>query len=120
MYKITVDRSAHIIRADLSGFFSPAEVAAFGRDEQAAARSLGCGSGEFGLLICALEGTVQDQQVVAEFRRLLAGLPLQAGRIAFVTTSALLTLQLRRIIPADRGGLFDTVAEGLCWLKSIH
>ena len=116
MYSITVDHGRRIVCAKLSGFFSEEEVAAFARDEQAAAASLGCKSGEFGLLLQTPGGILQSQDVVTAFQRLLTDLPLKAGRVAIVSESALLKMQLRRIMATDRSGVFDTVVEALAWI----
>lgn len=118
MYRITVDAEARIVRAELSGFFSPEEVAAFARDEQAAAQSLGCGSGRFGLLIYAPDGKAQAQDVIGAFQGLLRDAPLKSGCIAMVCESAILKMQLRRIVPADRAMVFDTEAEAKAWLRA--
>lgn len=116
MYSITVDRAHRIVRAEMSGFFSPDEVAAFARDEQVAAASLGCPSGTFGLLLVAQAAVLQSQGVVASFQRLLADLPLKAGRIAVVCEGALLTMQVRRIMTAERTAVFDQPDEALAWI----
>ena len=117
MYSIAVDRERRIVCATMSGFFSEEEVAAFARDEQAAAASLGCPSGQFGLLIEGSGGLIQSQDVAAAFRALMADLPLKAGRIAMVTGSALLKLQLRRMITSDRAAVFDTMDEARAWIE---
>jgi hypothetical protein len=118
MYTIRADAHARIVRAELSGFFSQEEVAAFARDEQAAAMSLGCGAGQFGLLICAPGGTAQAQDVIRAFQGLLQNAPLKSGCIALVCESALLKMQLRRIVPAERATVFDTEGEAIRWLKA--
>ena len=115
-YSIKIDADKKIVTAKLAGFFSPQEVAEFARDEQAAARSLGCRSGEFGLLICTHGGQAQAQDVIGAFQGLMHDLPLKAGRIAFVSESALLNLQLRRMIPADRARVFGDVEEATKWV----
>lgn len=116
MYKITVGHGRRILRVELSGFFAPEEVAAFARDEQAAAKSLGCPSGTFGLLLETPGGMPQSQDVVAAFRRLLSDLPLKAGRVAIVSEGALVTMQVRRIMTAERTGVFDRVDDALAWI----
>ena len=116
MYKITVDHGRRIVRVQMSGFFDPTEVAAFARDEQAAAKSLGCPSGAFGLLLETPGAMPQSQEVVAAFRRLLSDLPLKAGRVAIVSEGALVTMQVRRIMTAERTGVFDRVEDALAWI----
>lgn len=116
MYSITVDHAQRIVSARLWGFFGTEEVQAFARDEQAAAASLGCPSGTFGLLLETPGGMLQTQEVVVAFQRLLAELPLKAGRVAIVSESALLKMQLRRIMTGERTGVFDDRAAALDWI----
>jgi hypothetical protein len=117
MYSITVDRPRRIVCVTMSGFFSAEEVSAFARDEQAAAASLQCPSGQFGLLLQAGGGMTQSQDVVAAFQALMIDLPLKAGRIAIVSGSALLKLQLRRIMTSERTGVFDTTDDARAWIE---
>jgi hypothetical protein len=117
MYNITVDRPRRIVCVSMSGFFSEDEVSAFARDEQAAAASLRCPSGQFGLLLDAGGGVTQSQDVIGAFQALMVDLPLKAGRIAIVSGSALLKLQLRRIMTSERTGVFDTIDDARTWIE---
>ena len=115
MYSIDVDRGRRIVRAHLSGFFTSEEVAAFAREEQAAAASLMPG-GVFGLLLDATGATAQAQDIVAAFHGLFHDLPIKAARIAVVTNSALLTIQLRRMSDPARTRVFEAVGAAAAWL----
>ena len=118
MYTITTDASQRILTAELSGFFSLDEVAAFARDEQAAARALRRPSESFGLVLNAPDGIAQGQDVITAFAGLMRDMPLKAGRIAFASKSALLRLQVRRIIPAERAAVFEDVADATEWVRA--
>lgn len=115
MYGIDVNPEARIVRAHLSGFFTTEEVAAFGRDEQAAAASLGAGL-SFGLLLVSTDAMAQSQDVVAAFRGLFYDLPIKATRIAVVTQSVLLTMQLRRMADPARTRVFTDQSAASRWL----
>lgn len=116
MYTIAVDHGRRIIGAHLSGFFTGDEVSAFARDEQAAAASLVAGA-PFALLLTTSGAVAQAQEIVAAFRGLARDLPVKAAQIAIVTDSALLTMQLRRIVDPARTRVFERQEEALTWLE---
>lgn len=118
-YAITADRRRERVRIRISGFFSVAKVEAFSRDEQAAARSLALGSGAFDLLIETPEGTTQSPEVVAAFQHIADHSPLKARRIAIVSHSTLLRLQLRRIA-RGRTGIFGSTSDAEAWLDEMR
>lgn len=115
MYSIDVDHEHRVVLAQVSGFFTAAEVVAFARDEQAAAAAL-ASEGPFGLLLEASGAAAQAQEVVSDFRALFRDLPIKAARIAIVVESALLRLQLRRMVDPARTRVFGPGEAAMAWL----
>ena len=119
MYEVTTNLARSLVKAKLSGFFSVEEVQAFSRDEQAAARQVVNHSGYFNLLVEGSGGVTQAQDVIGAFNELASASTLKAQRIAIVVESALLRLQLRRVLARDQIRLFETIAEAEDWLAEL-
>ncbi|CCW15842.1 hypothetical protein EBBID32_1700 [Sphingobium indicum BiD32] len=60
---------------------------------------------------------VQVQPVVDAFRSGIANTPPSARRLAIVTRSALLRMQLKRMIGRDGVMFFESLAEAERWLE---
>ncbi|MGK2909618.1 MAG: hypothetical protein ACSLE1_07435 [Sphingobium sp.] len=118
MYSISTEPKHKVIRAHLSGFFSIQEVAKFGDDVQAAARSMGCRSGEHLLYVDTSGCALQAQDVVLAFQSLIQNAPLKSSRIAIVTGSSLCRMQTRRILVRDKAIMFETGQDAEKWLLS--
>lgn len=120
MFSISVEPERKLIRAQMSGFLSPEEVADFSRQEQAAAAAMGCRSGEFLLLVDTVDCVIQSQEVVATFMHVVTTSPLKAGRIAIVRGNSLTRMQTQRIIVLrDEAAIFATLAEAERWLLEV-
>lgn len=115
MHSVSVDPVRRLVRANLSGFFTPEEVVTFAAAEQAAARALG--PGPFDLLVETPGGVTQAQDVAAAFRTLAETAEVKATRIAVACESSLLRLQLRRILTGDRVAIFENRHDAECWLR---
>ncbi|AUW56733.1 hypothetical protein C1T17_00185 [Sphingobium sp. SCG-1] len=116
MYTFQADYTRKLIRAQLQGFFSVEEVAAFGADLQAAAATMVCRSGEHLLYVDTSQCALQAQDVVSAFQTLIGNLPLKAKRVAVITGSSLSRMQTRRILVRDQAMLFDHGEDAEHWL----
>lgn len=117
MITVTTEPARKLVRARMVGLLTVEEVHAFSREEQAAVKAMGLGSGEFLLLVETGGHAVQTQEVMAAFRDLMLHSPLKAKRIATVRAGALSRLQQRRVneTRADTE-VFGTVEEAEAWL----
>lgn len=78
---------------------------------------MGCGSGEFLLLVETEGATTQSQEVVAAFMDIIANSPLKARRIAVVRGSSLTRIQTQRMLMIrDDAALFAELSEAEAWL----
>lgn len=121
MIAVTADPSRRLVRALMSGFLTVEEVHQFSRDEQAAVREMGLGSGEFLLLIIAQTDVVQTQEVMAAFQELIVTSTFKAARIATVRSGALARMQTRRVTSIrDDTAVFESVADAERWLFNAN
>lgn len=116
MYTIHADAEGARVRARLSGFFDIDEVNRFSREEQDAAQQVLSRHDTFDLLIETPEGPAQGQDTLEAFRRLILASPLKARRIAIVSSSALLRMQVRRVLASDRVQVFEATTGADAWL----
>lgn len=108
-----------LVKAHMSGFLSPEDVAQFSHEEQAAVIAMGCKSGDFYLLVDTSECVIQAQDIVNAFQNLIQHSPLKAKRIAVVNGGSLSKMQARRILIRDRAETFGTLEEAEQWLFAI-
>ena len=119
MIIVTSEPKRKLVRAFMRGLLSIEEVEQFSRDEQAAVRSMGLGSGEFVLIIDALGGQTQTQEVMAAFHALLLNTPMKARKVATVRHGTLDRMQSRRISEARATAqVFDNLADAEAWLAT--
>ena len=118
MYQVFADPISPVVHASLSGFFDTDEVQAFAREEQDAARIAITRHGFFDLLIETPGGFPQGQAALDSFKRLITSAPIKARRIVIVAASALLRLQIKRVLVSERLQVFETTAEAEAWLRA--
>ena len=117
MIVVTSEPERRLVRAVMSDMLSVADVARFSREEQAAVRQMGLGSGEFLLLIETVGNVVQTQEVMDAFQALIATSPLKARKIATVRDGALTRMQSRRVSKIrSHAEVFDTLRAAETWL----
>ena len=114
MYKLTVEQSFNIVELQLSGCLSVAEVARYGGE------FLGYfGSGRlrvgYRMLLDVTSCAIQPQETIAAFGRQVRDTP-NASRIAIVTGSSVIRLQVRRVMTQPYAKLFDDRPEAMDWL----
>ncbi|MEG3086623.1 hypothetical protein [Sphingomonas sp. PB4P5] len=118
MFAVAADPVSAVVHIHLSGFFDHAEVACFWREEQEVARAAQARHGTYDLLIETAGGMAQGQDVLAAFHRVIVESPVKARRIVIVSESALLRLQIRRVLASDTLQVVETLAEAEAWLAS--
>ncbi|HEX7871805.1 MAG TPA: hypothetical protein VF475_02770 [Sphingobium sp.] len=116
MYSLNTDGPHNLLRVDVLGFWDMETLDRFKADLPKAFAALPGGPGSHLVLINALETRPQSQEVTAGLFAFLKGFEDKARRLAFVTNSAVLALQARRLF--DRPGFLiaETVAEAEAFL----
>ena len=121
MRNIVIDRQRLIVFARVTGFLETAAIKQITVDMRNAARTLGSAMGQHDFLYDLTDTKVGDQATVDTLYTLMADQTtrhLWAHRIAFFTSSALLTLQLQRVCTARPGriALFSDRRNATAWL----
>ena len=118
MIQVSAEPARKLVRAEMSGLLTVADVERFSADEQAAVREMGLGSGEFDLLVETQGSVVQTLEVMEAFAELLANSPLKARKIATVREGALTKMQSRRIGNVRSNyEVFDSLEDADSWLR---
>jgi hypothetical protein len=116
MFTIATDESRKLMIVTMSGFFTPEDATSCAGQVQLAAAAAKWRTGEFLLLVDALDGSVQSQPVIEAFQAGIAISTLRARKIAVASSSYLSRMQTKRIITGKVAGLFMTRAEAEDWL----
>ena len=122
MHKVTGDRAHAMVCMTASGFFTMEETERAAADLHAAIRSLGPRAGYHVTLYDYSDVQVVPGPVLERFSRYFtdpAMKPLQAKRVAFVTRSALLRLQLQ-LSQRDHMRVFADRKEATAWLLAAQ
>ena len=120
MYAVTVDPTRALVRMSASGFFTMEMLEASARDLHAAIRSLGPRVRQHVTLYDYRGLNVVQKAVLDRYGRFFTDRSMKAlwaRRVAFVTDSALLGLQLQRIQRGDMRVFADPAAATM-WLLS--
>ena len=119
MYNIEVDVDRNLIITDLEGFWTSDDFQNFIADERAALSKLRCAVGKH-ILLCNLSKlNVVAQDVVSHIvAELNSQGPRDAAWIAIVIHSALLRMQIQRLITRSNIEIFDETAKAEEWLLS--
>jgi hypothetical protein len=117
MYKITVDIENNLVELELEGFWTESEFETFIAEQHTALNKLHCRVGRH-LLLCDLTSlNVVAQDVAARVTTDLNSQgPRDAEWIAIVISSALLKLQMQRLLTRSNAQIFDDVAKAREWL----
>ena len=120
MHKVTVDRIQAMVSMTAGGFFGEAEMLAAAVDLHAAIRSLGDRAGRHVTLYDLTALQVVPPPVVDRFTRYFTDSymqPLWARRVAMVSRSPLVALQIERVRKVtDIIRVFDDRAAAVRWL----
>ena len=102
----------------MSGFFEIADIEAFAVARDAAHTELKCGPNQHLTLVDITQMSIQKQDAVAEFQRILSNPKTASKRIAFVVPRSLARGQIQRAAQGRNAEYFETIAEAEEWLIS--
>ncbi len=118
MHTITLDMSAGIIEVTVSGFWTEAHVADFGRDLHDAGVRMSMTGKPHSLLCDYTNAAIQSQTVVAALQAMVMNAKIKSRRVALFTSGQLARQQARRVATVrDTMAVFDDRASALDWLK---
>ena len=118
MHRIAIDRNQAMVSLVLAGFFSLDDVTSAAADLHAAIRSLGSRMGMHVTLYDMSDLQVAAAPVLERFGRYFsdpAMKPLWARRVAIVSNSALVQMQMQRIC-RDNMRVFAMRTDAVTWL----
>lgn len=120
MHRVTVDRVQAMVCMTAAGFFDEAGLLAAAADLHAAIRSLGTRAGRHVTLYDLSALQVVPPPIVDRFTRYFTDAymqPLWARRVALVSGSPLVALQIERVRRvSDTMRVFDNRREAVVWL----
>ncbi|MET0364182.1 MAG: hypothetical protein ABW169_05970 [Sphingobium sp.] len=116
MYVINTDPARNLLRVDVRGFWDMATLERFKVDLPKAFAGLPGGIGSHLVLIDALQARPQSQEITAGLFAFLNNFEDKARRLTFVTNSAVLALQARRLFDRPGFSTVETVAEAEAYL----
>ena len=120
MHRVTVDRVQAIVSMTAGGFFGEADLLAAAADLHVAIRSLGDRAGRHVTLYDLTALKVVPPPIIDQFARYFTDSymqPLWARRVALVSGSALVSLQMDRVRRvAETIRVFDNRREAVAWL----
>lgn len=120
MHVVSVDRAQRMLDLRVEGFLTVDEVASSARDVHEAIARLGGDPKDHVTLYDLSAASVASADVIASFRDFMANpvyQPVLGRRIAFVSGSALVTMQLKRV-GKDKSeiSIFPDRASAVDWL----
>jgi hypothetical protein len=117
MYSITVDVENDLIAIELEGFWTESDFEQFMVDEHAALNRLQCQIGKHILLCDLTKLNVVAQDVGTRIATDLNSQgPRDAEWIAIIIKSALLKLQMQRLLTRSNAHIFEDVKSAREWL----
>jgi len=117
LFSISTEPSKKLVRIEVAGMLTVADIAELYRQEQAAIREMGCELGAQVALVDVRECPLQLQEIVAAFQSTMSH-PTRARKVAMVAGGALSRLQAKRILQRDDAAIFVDVGEAESWLFS--
>ncbi len=118
-FEFLPDADRGVVEIKMSGFFSKEVVPSLASGMAEALEQLRCGPNFHMTLIDVTACKIQSQEIVLEFQKLVANPSLRSRRLAFITGSSLIKMQLRRIIHDDSyARIFGDRNSALAWLDS--
>ena len=115
-FSITTDRARDLVRIQMGGLFTRADVAAFLEERRRAHAQLACGPNQHLTLNDLRNMKIQSQEGVAMFREMLADPAYRSRRLAFVASQTLARSQLMRALDGREARCFDNIEEAEAWL----
>jgi hypothetical protein len=115
-YTVTIDPRLGLLRITLGGFFELTDVEALETEKKAALVQLGRQRNGHLTLVDVSECKLQAQTVFGAFQSAIGDPRYMARRLAFVTGSSLVRMQVRRMTSRDNMAFFTTIADAEAWL----
>lgn len=115
-YHVVARPEHDLISMTLSGFFGPSDVAGFDAARRLAHARLRCAPNRHDTLVDVRNLKLQAQDVVETFREILAEPSTRSRRLAFVTGTSAIRMQLRRVIDRDAIRCFAEMPAAEAWL----
>ena len=115
-FSFSTDRTRDLVRIQMAGLFTRADIDAFLEERRRAHALLDCPPNQH-LTLNDLRGMkIQSQEGVAMFREMLADPAYRSRRLAFVASQTLARSQLMRALDGREARCFDNVEEAEAWL----
>ena len=115
-FAFDVEPDRNLVRIWLSGFFSPADVAAFVEERDRAHQCLRCGPNKHVTLVDIREMAIQSQDSVAAFEQVLSNPAVKSFRLAFIIARSLSRMQIKRAAASRKAGYFENIEDAEHWL----
>lgn len=117
-FKFMTDARRSLIELEMSGFFAVEAVPSIAAGMADALKQLYCRPNQHLTLVDVTECQIQSQEIVMQFQKLVTNPAFRSRRLAFVTGSSIIKMQLRRIINDDSyARVFAERSAALEWLK---
>jgi len=113
---VRADPARDLIRIEMSGFFTEADLQAFCAARAAEHARLTCAPNQHLTLNDVTKMKVQSQTMVAAFQSLLADPSYRSRRLAFVVDRTLARSQLMRALNGRDARCFENLADAEKWL----
>lgn len=115
-FTISIDHPRGLLTVRMWGFYSEADVTRYHAAVVAASDTLSIAPSRQLMLNDISDMSIQSQEIVAAFKRVM-GDPRYAGRrVGFVAISSLARSQLSRVIGSRTAQIFASAAEAEAWL----
>ena len=118
MHRIIISSVHNVAEATLWGFFSVADVKAYDRELQYHFESARLKEG-YRMLIDVAGCVIQPQEIIAAFQEHVLSCP-KADRIAVVTGSSIIQMQIRRVLTRSDLRIFAERSQAWDWLDVEH
>lgn len=115
-FSFDVDPMRDLVRIQMAGLFTAADIAAFLEARRRAHAGLRCAPNEHVTLNDLRGMKIQSQEAVAAFRLMLSDPAFRSRRLAFVASQTLARSQLMRALDGREARCFDSVGEAEAWL----
>lgn len=115
-FAIDVEPEHDLVHMTLSGFFDIATIMEFSAARRPAFARLTCPHNHHVVLLDISGCSLQSQEAVATFQKILDDRNMRSRKLAVVTGSSLSWMQARRIINRDGVTCFQTDEEARAWL----
>ena len=115
-FSFEVDRARDLIRIQMAGLFTPADIEAFLEERRRAHAQLGCGPNRHLTLNDVRQMKIQTQDMVAAFRYMLSDPAYKSRRLAFVAAPTLARGQLLRALQDRNARCFERIEAAETWL----